>query len=321
MIALSVSGYGLIQRLRTHKDDMSIREPYELTLSEWKVSLKETWRALFDKRLLTLSGGVAFYASLAVLPALAGGLALLGIFAGADRSSHSLDIISSYLPDEFARFFSDQLSLLASSRSTNIVAALIALVLGIWTASTAVDNLIQAFNAVYDQVEDRRLARFKLISLCLVLIILGAFLLIIILLLISTPALVARGITPWVAAVFPYLRWILILIIISSALALVYRYAPNRGKLHWRWISWGAVTAAFLWLIGTTLFFLYVQFIADFSQAYGVLAGMFVLMAWIELSCHIVILGAYVNYRLQWQAINAPTKQPTPIAFRINNLQ
>lgn len=304
MIALTVSSYGLVQRLRVHKDDIMIRGPHELTKAEWKTALIETWRALFDKKLLTLSGGVAFYASLAMLPALAGGLALLGIFFGAEESSHTISTITTYLPEEFARFLEEELISLATSRSTNVTAALIALILGLWTASAAVDNLIQALNAVYDQIEDRNLIRFKLISFCLVLVLVAAFLLVLPLLLINARTLETGGISPELAMLFPILRWVLILIIISSALALVYRYAPNRGKMHWSWISWGAVSAAILWLLGTLLFFFYVQFIADFSQAYGVLAGMFVLMAWIEMSCHIVVLGAYVNYRLQRQAYN-----------------
>src|SRR5205807_7573251 len=43
-------------------------------------------------------------------------------------------------------------------------------------------------------------------------------------------------------------RWPALLIVITFALALLYRYGPRREKPQWRWITWGGAVAAVSWI-------------------------------------------------------------------------
>jgi len=49
-------------------------------------------------------------------------------------------------------------------------------------------------------------------------------------------------------------RWPLLLIVVSLALAVIYRYGPSRERARWRWITWGSAFAALCWLGGSALF-------------------------------------------------------------------
>jgi hypothetical protein len=43
-------------------------------------------------------------------------------------------------------------------------------------------------------------------------------------------------------------RWPAIFLVLTLALAIIYRYDPSREAPRWRWITWGSAIAALLWL-------------------------------------------------------------------------
>ncbi len=68
---------------------------------------------------------------------------------------------------------------------------------------------------------------------------------------------------PWVL----YGRWVLMLLFTVLGLSIFYKYGPNRPHVRWQWVSWGAVIATVVWLIATSLFFVYVQNFASYTQS------------------------------------------------------
>ena len=48
-------------------------------------------------------------------------------------------------------------------------------------------------------------------------------------------------------------RWPVVAILVCFGLAVVYRRAPCRDASRWGWITWGAATAAILWLVGSAI--------------------------------------------------------------------
>ena len=51
-------------------------------------------------------------------------------------------------------------------------------------------------------------------------------------------------------------RWPVLYFIIVLALAVIYRFGPDRQHAQWHWITWGSATAAVFWIIVSILFFL-----------------------------------------------------------------
>ena len=79
---------------------------------------------------------------------------------------------------------------------------------------------------------------------------------------------------------------------ISFAIFLtIYKYVPNT-KTYWRDVWLGAVVAGALFEAGKNLFLWYLENFAQYSQAYGAVASVIVLMVWTYITAIILILGA-----------------------------
>lgn len=281
--------------------------PYRLSRADWRAALGTTWSALFDKQLITLAGGIAFFATLALLPFAAGMFAIIGLIASPNEANSSLTTLTAYMPPELARFVNEQLISLATSTSANIATIFLTIAVGLWISSAAMDNLMQSLNTVYNIKETRRPLQFKIESIALMAVVMFNALLIVLLLLISSDALRESGAPELLIELFPFARWVLIFLIISTLVTLIYHYGPDQNVTRWRWSSWGAALATVVWMVGTSVFFAYIQYASNFSQTYGILAGMFILMSWVGLSVFIVILGAQINQHLEYQ-VNKKTR-------------
>ncbi|MDB5187155.1 MAG: Ribonuclease [Candidatus Saccharibacteria bacterium] len=286
--------------------DQDADSPPQLSSGDWKQALKETKDALKNKSLPMLAAGVAFFTTLSFFPMLAAGVAIVALVIDQGQISQIIASLDNYLPKDLASLISTQLQTLSGKDTGNILMATFAILLSLYSASAATQNLINATNRSYDVDESRGFIKVKLLSLALTLIGLLLTFTLIPLLLITTDFLNNIGIPESVATTIIWLRWPLILAIITIALAAFYRYGPDRKDPKWQWVSWGAGAATLIWLIGTALFFLYAQNYGSFSESYGVFAGIIILMTWLNLSAFIFLLGAEVNHRLERQT-DAPT--------------
>ena len=75
---------------------------------------------------------------------------------------------------------------------------------------------------------------------------------------------------------------------------LIYRFVPNY-KTHWRYIWPGALIAAVLFELGKSGFIWYLREFANYTQVYGSLTSVIVLLLWAYISSPILILGAQVS--------------------------
>ncbi len=78
-----------------------------------------------------------------------------------------------------------------------------------------------------------------------------------------------------------------------SVFLLLYRFAPD-CKTYWRYVWTGAAVAAVLFEAGKALFAWYLETVALYTEVYGSVASVVVLLTWIYLSSMILILGAEV---------------------------
>jgi membrane protein len=283
--------------------------PPQLSGSAWKRALKETKSALRNKSLPMLAAGVAFFTTLSFFPMLAAGVAIAALVIDQGQIAQIIASLDTYLPKDLASLISTQLETLSGKKAGNALVATFAILLSLYSASAATQNLIKATNHSYDVTESRSFVKMKLLSLALTVggLVLGFTL--IALLLVTTDFLRVIGMPETLATTIIWLRWPLILAIITITLAAFYRYGPDRKDPKWQWVSWGAGAATLIWLIGTALFFLYAQNYGNFSESYGVFAGVIILMTWLNLSAFIFLLGAEVNHHLERQT-DTPTTTP-----------
>jgi membrane protein len=188
------------------------------------------------------------------------------------------------------------------------VRGLIALVVALWTATTAATFLIDALTIAYHEDETRGFLRRA--GLGLVLVLGGALVL---------GALIAAGATlgdvlddapPLVAGAARVLVWPALGVLMIGVLDVLYRFAPDRRRARWRWISGGAALATALWVAVTGLFFAYVQTLGDYESTYGSLAGVAISMLWLWVTVFLVLVGAAVNAETERQTERDSTVGP-----------
>jgi membrane protein len=100
-------------------------------------------------------------------------------------------------------------------------------------------------------------------------------------------------------------RWPLLALLGLVALAVIYRYAPDRDAPRWRWVSPGAIFAVVVWVIASVLFSLYTSNFGQYNETYGALGAVVVVMLWLYITAYGVIVGAEIN------AGSSPQRCPT----------
>lgn len=265
-----------------------------------------------------LAGGVAFFAFLALFPAMIAAITLYGLVADPAQAAAQIEGFAAGLPEDVQPLLRDQLTAVAatSDRALGISLA-VSLLAALWSASSGISNLMQAVNLAYDEEETRGFLKLRATALALTL---GAivFVLVALALVALAPVVLDRlplGVVGTVLA--QVVRWGVLIGVVIVGLAVVYRVAPDRADPRFRWTSTGALVAAVLWIVGSAGFSLYVNNFGSYNKTYGALAGVIVLMLWLLLTSYIVLLGAEINAESERQTMaDTTTGRPKPLGER-----
>lgn len=262
-------------------------------------TLREIIKVFGDKDLSIYAAGIAYFATLSLFPFIAACVALSTIVISPDSIVSAVEQASDAIPNEVGNIIITQFSSQAEQRTTNIIASIFALGVALFSASGAVQNIINALNHVYEVKERRNFIKAKLVSIVLTIAIMfGAFLLLI-LLTARIELLTFFKIPDAMASVILWGRWPLLIILVGFSLSMLYRYGPDRPRVKWRSVTKGAAIATTMWLIVTLLFFIYIQNFANITNTYSIFAGIIVIMIWFNLSATAIILGAQINHSLE----------------------
>jgi membrane protein len=265
-----------------------------------------------------IAAGVAFYAFLAIFPAIIAAVLLYGLVADPSQVASQVDQIGSALPSSAQSLLTEQMkSLTTTNQQTLGIGLVIALALALWSASGGMGNLITAVNITYDEDDERSFVVRKGLSL---LMTLGAivFMVVAIALVAVLPAVVnALGLPAVVQVAVQVVRWLGLVVAMMLALAVLYKVAPDRDAPKLRWVSVGAVTATVLWVVASIGFSLYVDNFSSYGKTYGSLAGVVVLLLWLWITTYLVLLGAEMNAEAEQQtARDTTTGEPRPMGER-----
>jgi MFS family permease len=94
------------------------------------------------------------------------------------------------------------------------------------------------------------------------------------------------------------LQWPLAFALVSTAIGLVYFFAPD-AEQEWVWITPGAIVATILWILVSLGFKFYVANFADYNASYGALGGVMALLLWFYISGLAILVGAEMNAEIE----------------------
>jgi membrane protein len=292
--------------------------PTQIPWSGWKQVLKRAWAENNADNMPIIGGGVAFFAFLAIFPALIATISIYGLVASPEQVAAQIESLSGQLPQEAQQLLGQQLTAITQNSGGALTTSLIISILAaLWSASGGTGNLITAVNIAYDEVETRGFVKRKALALGLTL---GAivFVLVTFALIAVVPAvldLLPLGVVGTILA--QVLRWVLLLGVVAGSLAVLYRVAPDRDAPKLRWVSLGSVVVTIIWAVVSIGFSIYVDNFGSYDKTYGAIAGVIVLMLWLYLTCYLVLLGAEINAEAEHQtAQDTTTGDPVPMGDR-----
>jgi membrane protein len=278
------------------------KRPNDLPRRGWKDILVRTQAEAKEDNVSLLAAGVAFYALLALIPALVALVLLYGIVADPADVQQQIGDLLGAAPSEVQDLVQTQLESIADQRSSALGIGVVASFLfALWSASSGTKQLVGAINTAYDETETRRFLPLRALSLLLTVGAI-AFLLATVALIAFMPSLVeAIGLGSIGHTAASIVRWPLLALLFIVALSVLYRVGPDRDDPEWRWTSVGAVVATLLWLAGSALFSVYTANFASYGKTYGSMASVVVLMLWLLITAYAIILGAELNAEMERQ--------------------
>lgn len=291
-------------------------KPQEIPLKGWVQIAKRGWAEAKIDQVPLLGAGVAFFSFLALFPSIIALVSLYSLFADPAVIAEQVNSLTA-LPEAVRQLLVEQVQ---NSNSAALGwSAVISIAIALFSASGGVSNLMTAVNVAYDETDKRNPIRKRLIALGLTV---GAivFLAVMLGLVAVVPPLLdsifGNG-NPVIVFLLQVARWLLLIVLISVALAVLYRVAPDRDAPKMRWVSVGAAVATLLWLLASVGFSIYVSTLGNYAKTYGALAGIVVLLLWLFITSYAVLLGAEINAEAEQQTAADTTKgQEKPMGDR-----
>jgi membrane protein len=279
--------------------------PYRLGASQWLAALKAAGKKFVADDGFGLAQQIAFSSLLAFFPTVILIVGLLGVI-GPGAYDSLVHLLGTVAPKAVL----DAINVAKRSSTGNSAGSSIALTVGIvgavWAASGATNSIIKAVNRASEIEETRKFWRVRLLALALVVLTGLVTAAVFVLIVFGGPlgdAIAKRAdLGHQFIVVWQAMRWPIAfagLVLFNGA---VYWLAPNRRPPNWKWLTPGSVLAATLWLALSAVFSLYTSYSSSYDRTYGSLAGVIVLLLWLDYSAVALLFGAEVNAELERRA-------------------
>ncbi len=281
-------------------------------LSLWELTKRVVHRIREDD-LIGRASELAFNFLLALFPLLLFMLALFGLFAS--RSSQLQSGLLLYFADFLPPGAFQLLREITTELATNAAAGKVTLgiVLALWFASGGMSSMMSTLNAAYGVRESRSWLKMQSIALGLTVAISILLLTALFIVLAGEHAADWIGtrlhLMPIVVIVWKALQWIAAVCFVILSFSLVYYCGPTLGKRR-RWYSAtpGSLFGAFLWLAASAGFRAYLHFFNTYTETYGSLGALMILVVWLYVIGLAFLIGGLINAETENAALGNPSE-------------
>jgi membrane protein len=267
----------------------------------WRGIILGTARRIQRNKVDIVASSAAFWAFLALFPAIAAVLSMSVWVLDPQSMRDQLSELTAPLPQEAQEVVNHSAEEAAASDKAAGISTFVAIGFAIWTAAAATKTLMDGLNSAYGETERRGFIKFNAVALILTFGLFAGFILSVVAIVVVPATLAHQPGLSWAASLVDWVRWPVMAILAIGGLATLYRFGPSRQNARWRWVSLGALAATVLWIIVSLGFSLYVSEFAAYNRFYGTLGGVIVLMVWFWLSAWIALAGAELNSEIEAQ--------------------
>lgn len=283
-----------------YKTARIIDKPTDIPISGWKIIGLQVKDEIGDNNVSIVSAGVAFYAFLAVFPAIGALVSIYGLAMDPQSLQGQLERISQVIPQQAFSILQSQLEQLVSTSGNALSWSLvIGILLSLWSANKGTKSMFTGLDIAYDTNNTRGFIRQNALTL------LFTFLAVVVVIvsiavIVIFPAIVGHlGLPSNIENLIAYGRWFILAALVIYFIAAVYKYAPSKETPSFKWVLPGALLATFLWLIASWGFSFYVKNFGSYGEVYGSISAVVVLLLWLFLTSFIILLGAELNSEIE----------------------
>jgi membrane protein len=266
----------------------------------WGELLKRTFNEAWADDVLNLAAQQAYYFFFALFPALLALISIASFFPIEHLTDDVIATLGEVAPREVIDVINDQLRKISQDRAGGLLT--FAFLVTLWSSSGAVVSISTTLNTAYDITESRPWWKVRLTAIALT-IGLAFFVLLSVALVIVGPG-VARsiadmvGLGPAFVWTWTLLRLPVIFGLIATAVAMLYYFAPD-AEQEFIWITPGSVVATLLWIAVSLGMRTYFSTMGSYTETYGVVGAVMVLLLWFYLSGVALLIGAELNAEIE----------------------
>lgn len=250
---------------------------------------------LVESNISLASAGVAFYAMLAIFPGVSATIAIWSAFADPAVIREYLNVAANFIPPSAYALLNDQIQgWLIGPRPSIGLGVFISALVTLLSARAGVAALVLSLNVIHGTQPRATIWSFVM-----------GYLMTIALVGVMLAALATIVIVPFAINFLPFheytsillsgLPWGAMLLLMLTALGILYRYGPNTAPHRDPIFTLGAVLAAAVWGLSSLALTYYLANFGNYNKVYGSIGAVIALLFWLYVSAFSVLLGAAFN--------------------------
>lgn len=251
--------------------------------------------SIFEDRLIVVAPGVAYYLMLGLMPSIAALILLYSLVSDPHQVQQQLELLRPAIPPDAAEMVSAQIERTAERGAAYSWGTAISIAVMVWASSYAMAVITAALNITFGTNETRGFIWLTVLRLILAAGGIALGLLAIGVMVVVPLILQILDFPEPLHSVLLMIRWPLLLLLGIFGLSILYQFAPDRPRPRFRLVSWGSTTAAVLWVIGSSVFSLYIGRVDAYNDFMGTFGAVIILMLWMLLTAFIILLGAEID--------------------------
>lgn len=278
----------------------------------------------WGRDVMLYTGGVSFFALLAVFPAIA---ILIGFYKAVlsiSQVSEQAAALADVMPHAARAIFLQEIERLASASAKTVSAqSFFALVIGAYAAHRGFKALLAGLNLIHDETEPHGFFKFNLLAFFVALFAFGLFTVVsgavVTSRLVESAGPAGRSVREGMPldGLWPALG-------LGIGLVMLYRYAmSHRDRVDWGPSIVGGFVATVLSTISSWLCAIYVEQIAPLGATYGSVGAVVVLLIWLSWNVNAIFYGGAfaTEMEIASRSRGAPTLDPEePLPERVVKL-
>ena len=279
--------------------------PFLLT----RLRVQLTWPEIFKRALydafwkdncLALAAQLAYYFFFALFPTLLFMVALASYFPLTTLIDDLFRTMGGFMPPEVLQLITDQMIKISNDGQGGLLT--LGVLLAVSSSSAAMVAIIDTLNKAYDVEEGRPWWKVRLTAMALTVsvatFILVSFTLVLVGPTLATELAETMNLGPAFEWSWKILQWPVLFGLASFGIALVYYFAPDVEQ-EWVWLTPGSIFATTLWLAASLGFKYYVANWGNYTETYGLIGAVMILLSWFYISGLVLLIGAEINAEIE----------------------